>query len=158
MKFSAQEEYGLRCLLQIAGLGPGGSRTIPEISEAEGLSATHVAKLLMILRKDGFLSSTRGQSGGYALARPAGEIIVGDVLESLGGRLYDGGFCDRHSGQNEVCTHAVNCSVRSLWQLVQTAVDGVVMRLTLADLLERETQAGAPIQLHGAPRRREGVL
>ena len=86
MKFSAQEEYGLRCLLQIARLGPDGSMTIPEISRIEGLTPTHVAKLTMILRKGGFLSSTRGQAGGYALARSPEKIIVGEVLEALGGK------------------------------------------------------------------------
>ena len=87
MKFSAQEEYGLRCLLQIARLGPEGSLTIPEIARHEGMSPTHVAKLLMILRRDGFLASTRGQQGGYALALPPEKTYVGDVLASLGGRL-----------------------------------------------------------------------
>ena len=70
MKFSTQEEYGLRCLLQIARKGPGGSVTIPEVSRLEGLSQTNVAKMLMILRKEGFIVSTRGQSGGYAISRP----------------------------------------------------------------------------------------
>src|SRR5579871_5592806 len=123
MKFSAQEEYGLRCLLQIARLGPDGSMTIPEISRVEGLTPTHVAKLTMILRKGGFLSSTRGQTGGYTLSRPPEQIQVGDVLEALGGKLFDDQFCSRHSGPASICTHAVDCSVRSLWQVVQVAVD-----------------------------------
>lgn len=136
MKFSAQEEYGLRCLLQIGRTGPGGSLTIPEISKLEGLTQTHVAKLLMILRKEGFVSSTRGQAGGYTLARPAKEISVGDVLEALGGKLYDEEFCGKHAGQLSICTHAVDCSVRSLWQLIQGSVDRVLDPLSLADLIE----------------------
>ena len=60
------------------------SMTIPEISRLEGLSATHVAKLLMILRKGGFIKSTRGQAGGYTLSRPAEQIYVSDVLLELG--------------------------------------------------------------------------
>lgn len=151
MKFSAQEEYGLRCLLQIARTGPSGSLTIPEISRHEGLTQTHVAKLLMILRKEGFITSTRGQAGGYALARPAGQIAVGEVLAALGGKLYDNEFCVRHSGQNSICTHAVDCSVRSLWQVIQGAVDQVVDRLSLADLM---TEGDRPnVQLFDAPRR-----
>jgi Rrf2 family protein len=134
MKFSAQEEYGLRCLLQLARSGE--SMTIPEISRVEGMSSTHVAKLLMILRKEGFIVSTRGQAGGYVLARQPEQIIVGDVLAALGGKLYDGEFCTKHSGQLSICTHAIDCSVRSLWQVVQTAVDNVLDRITLADLLK----------------------
>jgi Rrf2 family protein len=138
MKFSAQEEYGLRCLLQIARLGPEGSMTIPEISRVEGLTTTHVAKLTMILRKGGFLKSTRGQAGGYALARSPEEISVRAVLEALGGKLFDDQFCNRHAGPTSICAHAVDCSVRSLWQVVQTAVDDVLNKVTLADLIEKE--------------------
>jgi Rrf2 family protein len=135
MKFSAQEEYGIRCLLQIAKVGAEESMTISEISRAEGLSSTHVAKLLMILRKDGFIVSTRGQAGGYQLARPADQITIGAVLESLGGRLFDHEFCARHSGLNPLCAHAVDCEVKSLWAAIQAAVDTVVHRITLADLM-----------------------
>lgn len=118
--------------------------TIPEISEVEGLTATHVAKLLMILRKEGFVKATRGQLGGYTLARPPKEIPVGDVMAALGGKLYDDEFCNRHSGQNHICTHAVDCSVRSLWQIVQDAVDRVVTRITVADMLEMKDSAPMP--------------
>ncbi len=125
--------------------------TIPEISRVEGLSTTHVAKLLMILRKEGFIVSTRGQSGGYLLAKKPHEIVVGNVLEALGGKLYDGEFCNRHAGQLSICTHAVDCSVRSLWQVVQTAVDNVVNHMTLADLLT--TKETSNVQFETLPRR-----
>jgi Rrf2 family protein len=135
MKFSSQEEYGLRCLLQIARKGTDGSLTIPEVSRLEGLPQTNVAKMLMILRKEGFIVSTRGQSGGYAISRPAEQIVVGEVLAALGGRLYDDEFCRRHRGNLDVCTHSVDCSVKSLWQVLQGAVNRVVDQLTLADML-----------------------
>ena len=155
MKYSAQEEYGLRCLLEIARLAPGDSMTIPQISEAEGLSQTHVAKLLMILRKEGFVRATRGQLGGYTLARPAELIPVGSVLSALGGKLYDEEFCDRHSGNNNICTHAVDCSVRSLWQIIQDAVDQVVDRITIADLLGAPSTVGSQpnVTFFDVPRR-----
>jgi Rrf2 family protein len=151
MKFSAQEEYGLRCLLQIARLGADGSMTIPEISKHEGLTPTHVAKLLMILRKEGFIASTRGQAGGYTLARKAGEIPVGEVLAALGGKLFDEEFCGKHAGQLSICTHAVDCSVRSLWQVIQESVDQVVDRLTVADLIKNGERPN--VQMFDSPRR-----
>lgn len=136
MKFSAQEEYGLRCLIQIARQGEGGSLTIPEISKLEGLTTTHAAKLLMILRKEGFITSARGQSGGYSLSAKPADIKVADVLNALGGKLYDAEFCGRHSGALDICTHAVDCSVRSLWQVIQQSVDSVLEHLTLASMME----------------------
>jgi len=138
VKFSAQEEYGLRCLLEISRSRD--SMTIPEIAKVEGLSQTHVAKLLMILRKDGFITATRGQAGGYSLARPATEINVGEVLAALGGKLYDDEFCSKHAGQMSICQHAVDCSVKSLWQVIQGAVDHVLKDLTLADMISKGDQ------------------
>ena len=152
MKFSAQEEYGLRCLLQIARLGPEGSMTIPDISRVEGMTQTHVAKLMMILRKSGFINSTRGHLGGYTLALPAEQIRISEVLEALGGKLYDDKFCGRHGGQNNICTHAVDCSVRSLWQVIQNSVDSVLDRITLADLMKEKDSAARSNVQFGIPR------
>ena len=134
MKISSQEEYGVRCLLQIGRRGPG-SLTIPEISRAEGLSSHYVAKLLRVLRRGGLVKSVRGQAGGYVLARPLSEITVAEVLTVLGGRLYDPEFCGSHGGAEMVCAHTVDCSIRSLWRSVQQAVDQVLGKTTLAELL-----------------------
>jgi Rrf2 family protein len=143
MKLSANEEYGIRCLLHIARAGEGGSVTIPEISRAEGISTHYVAKLLRILRQAGIIASARGKTGGYNLARPSGQISVGETLAALGGRLYDTEFCGRHTGDEKICTHTVDCSIRSLWRAVQTAVDQVLAKMTLKDLLGNEQEMKA---------------
>jgi Rrf2 family protein len=140
MKFSSQEEYGLRCLLQLARRGDESSMTIADISEAEGLSQAYVAKLLRILRISGFVDSVRGQEGGYTLARAPGELRLSEVLAALGGRFYKPGFCDHYSGTGTVCAHTFSCSIRPLWHRVQTAIDGVLEKTTLHDLLEGEAQ------------------
>jgi Rrf2 family protein len=138
MKFSSQEEYGLRCLLRIAKHSNGKGLTIPEISQTEGMTTANVAKILRLLRLGGFLESSRGQIGGYMLSRPAEEIFIIDILNVLGGRLYDSEFCDTHKGVVDICTHTIDCSIRSLWQTVQNAVDGVLKNLTLKDLISSE--------------------
>ena len=140
MKFSSQEEYGLRCLLEIARSAPGVSMTISEISEAEGLSQAYVAKLLRILRLSGFVESVRGQEGGYILAQPEDSMFIADILAALGGRFYKPGFCDHFSGSVDTCAHTLSCSIRPLWHRVQTAIDEVLGKTTLADLLDEEPQ------------------
>ncbi len=140
MKFTSQEEYGLRCLLRIARCGETGSLTIPEISQAEGISGSYAAKLMRVLRRGGFVKSARGQAGGYALARPAHEIVVGEALALLGGRLFEGNFCEQHTGIEKVCMHSVDCSIRSLWRTVQVVVDQILSKTTLRDLLHNEQE------------------
>jgi Rrf2 family protein len=141
MKLSSNEEYGLRCLLRLGYEGPGGSLTLPEISQAEGVSEAYAAKIMRILRRGGLVKSARGKIGGYTLARPAREIVVGDVVDELGGRFFENDFCDRHTGQMETCTHSsVDCSLRSLWKALQMAVDEVLRKTTLQDLMRDEKQ------------------
>ena len=136
MKLSSQEEYGLRCLLHLARHDPGTSLTIPEISQSEGISHHNVGKMLRILRQGGFVESERGQHGGYVLARAPEHIVSADVLNALGGRLFDSNFCEQHSGAEENCSHTLSaCSVRALWSRLQDAVDAVLLELTLRDLL-----------------------
>ncbi|MCA0445691.1 MAG: Rrf2 family transcriptional regulator [Bacteroidetes bacterium] len=147
MKFSSQEELGLRCLIQVAR-HPNQDRgiTIQEIAESEGITVHNVAKLLRLLRIGGFIDSTRGQVGGYFLARPASEIVVNDILSTLGGRLYESNFCERFNEENEPCNHKFDCSVRSLWQKIQNAVDQVVKNITLEDLI-RENNQPKPVEI-----------
>ena len=138
MKLGANEEYGLRCLVRLGYAGQG--LTIPEISQAEGVSPAYAAKVLRVLRKGGFVKAARGKEGGYTLARPAEAIVIGDVMNALGGRLFESNFCESHAGQAAICTRSVDCSVRALWRAVQVAVDQVLSRATLRDLLQNEEQ------------------
>lgn len=140
MKLSSQEEYGLRCLLRVGRAGTAGSVSISELSRSEGISEPNVAKMMRVLREAGFVRSTRGQAGGYALSRPADEIKVGEALAALGGRLYDPSFCDSHTGMERLCTHMPDCAIRSVWRMLQNAVDQVLGRITLKDLLVSERE------------------
>jgi Rrf2 family protein len=153
VKLSSQEEYGLRCLVQMGRHAGGPVLTISEISRLEGISVPHVAKIMRALRKAGFVRSTRGQAGGYSLARPAAEIAVGEALAALGGRLFDGSFCQRHGGVERLCTHLSDCSIRPVWRQVQDLVDQVLSRLTLQHLLcsEEEMRAWATSRTVGLP-------
>jgi len=123
MKFSVQEEHALRCLLRICEKYENNEvATIPEISEAEGISQHTIAKILRELRIAGFLSSERGHTGGYVLTKSPDKITVAEVFTAIGGRLFDDDFCKS----------------RSLWSLIQTAVDKVITNLTLKDLMANE--------------------
>lgn len=143
MKINANEEYGLRCLVHMAKRGESGSYTITAISEAEGLSATNVAKLMRLLRLGGLVKSIRGQAGGYRLAKPATEIRVSEIIGALGDPMFDTRFCDAHAGIAKPCMHAGDCTIRDLWATVQQSVDTAMAEVTLRDLAaSREVRNG----------------
>ncbi len=135
MRLSAHDEHGMRLLLRIARGEPGTCMTTALLAEREGMSMSLAGKVLRLLRDGGFVDSTRGNCGGYVLTRPAHQINVGHVLAALGGRLFDDGCCEEHTAGEELCTSSVDCSVRSLWQVVQFELDGLLGGLALSDLI-----------------------
>ena len=141
MKITAQDEYGLRILVRIAKCKDQAGLSIPQLSEAEGLSKPNVSKLTRTLRIEGLINSTKGHVGGYVLARPAADITVNDVLKALGGRLFDEEFCANHVGVMKLCTNSIDCSIRSLWSMVQSTIDRLLDKVTLADLSNSEKEA-----------------
>ena len=141
MKVSAQEEYGLRCMLQLARRQMGGNHeplTLAEIGRDEGLTVPNVAKMIRGLRKAGLVRSALGRRGGYTLARPAGAINVAEILHALGGRLYDPEYCNRYAGDLDTCTHMGDCSIRSLWGVLENLLESVLSQTKLSDLVRTE--------------------
>jgi Rrf2 family protein len=138
MQLLASEEYGLRCLLQVARATTDAPVSIGEVARAEGLSPEYAAKLLRRLRLAGLVDSVRGAVGGYRLARPAGEISVWRALESLGGEFFDEAFCACHAGQRRRCVRTRDCSLRPLWRVLQGTLRESLERVQIGDLLRGE--------------------
>jgi Rrf2 family protein len=141
MKITAQEEYGLRCLLRLAK-AESGSVTLPEVAAAEGLSVPYVAKLMGVMRHAGLLDSVRGRSGGYTLAKPPEEIGLGSLLLILGEPLFDEtDYCQKHAGTEApggVCLNHATCTLKSLWQTLEHWMRHTLDQITLADLIRHE--------------------
>jgi Rrf2 family protein len=143
MKITAQEEYGLRCLLCLARTHGAQPLTIPEVAAAENLSPPYVAKLLAVLRQGGLIESVRGRTGGYRLTRPPAEIRLGSVLLALGEPLFDDpSYCERHAGPETEgpCIHQDGCTLRALWRTLEQWMRQVLEQVTLEDLLQDESR------------------
>lgn len=147
MKITAQEEYGLRILIRIGRCKDHDGMSIPQLAEAEGLSSHYVAKLTRMLRMKGFINSTPGYKGGYVLAMSPREIVINNVLKALGGALFNNSYCGSHSGTMKICTNSVDCSARSLWQMIQFTVDQLLDQVTLYDLVSTEVESGKMLEL-----------
>ncbi len=124
MQLTQHTDFGLRLLIVLAREG-GGPVALPAFAEEQGLSYHHVAKVAQALRREGLIESRRGRSGGVALARPAGEITVGEVVRSLesGMRLAD---CS-------TCALRDDCAASPMLAEALEAFLAVLDRKTLAD-------------------------
>jgi Rrf2 family transcriptional regulator, iron-sulfur cluster assembly transcription factor len=137
MKISAQEEYGLRCLVQLANLQPGESLTLPQIAEREGISTANAGKLMWLLNKAGFVNSTRGTKGGYFLSRPATEIHLNEIIKVLDEEVLSA-HCESFTGVMEKCVHTGDCGIRPVIVGLHEIVENALSRITLAQLVGDE--------------------
>ncbi|HEY3028031.1 MAG TPA: Rrf2 family transcriptional regulator [Pyrinomonadaceae bacterium] len=145
MKISAQEEYGLRCLVQLARAeAEGESLTLSQIAEREGLSVANAGKLLWILNKAGIVQSQRGTKGGYSLARPASEIRLNEVIRVLDTDTVDS-FCKTHTGVMDVCVHTSDCGIRPVIVGLHEVVQNALSEITLAQLVGTEAKVDATL-------------
>ncbi len=137
MKISAQEEYGLRCLLQLAMLKEDESLTLPQIAEREGISAANAGKLMWLLNKAGFVSATRGTKGGYFLSRPANEVYLSEVIKILEEDEINN-HCESYAGILEKCVHKGDCGIRPVIVGLHEIVQNALSQITLAQLVGTE--------------------
>lgn len=140
MKFSSTEEYGLRCMLQMAKKGPKGNTTIVELSQKEKMTTAYVAKIMSALRRGGLVKSIRGQSGGYQLARPAEAINVSDVLTALGGKFFSKEEYCSPTSDHMACVHSMDCAIRSVWVGLEMAMTNYLTKCRLSDLVKTEPE------------------
>ena len=138
MKITAQEEYGLRCLVQLARAPQGELTTVKAVAEKEGLSSAYVEKLLRLLGSTGLVHSVRGAQGGYALNRPATQISLGEVIRALGDLPETEHICATFTGKEETCVHFNDCGLRSVWAGLSVYLQHFLDRTMVADILGKE--------------------
>lgn len=146
MKITAQEEYGLRCLLQLGQEDADQGLTVKEISLREGLSPAYVEKLLRLLAKAGLIHSVRGIHGGYLLSRRPQEVTLGEVVRALGNFPTTEEICDRHPGNRESCIHIDDCCIRSAWATLTHAIEGFMGKVRISDLVGPEAKVRQSLQ------------
>lgn len=142
MKITAQEEYGLRCLLQLArNYGAREPLTVREISGSEGISLAYAEKLLHRLTKAGLALSVRGTRGGFRLSKSPDEVTVGQAVRALGSFLTHAAICQRYTGDVSRCVHNKDCGLRPVWSTVNYHIRRLLDHLPLSVLLQSERDA-----------------
>jgi len=146
MKITALEEYGLRCMVQLARGASDSPMTGAQVAEQEGLTSDYAGKLLNLLSQQDLVQSVRGRNGGFVLARPASEITVADIVRALSNDIFDSEYCERHGGAESVCVHESSCALRPVWTTVSEMITFTLESITLLDLLRSEDQLSQELQ------------
>lgn len=130
MKLTRYTDYALRVLMHLA-VRPDRLASVSEMARTFRISQNHLMKVVHDLRTAGYLDSVRGRSGGVRLARPAEDILVGDIV-----RHTEGGFelVDCAS-----CVIARACSLTGVLHQALAAFIEVLDSYTLADLVRERS-------------------
>ncbi len=149
MKVSTRAEYGVRLLVALARAETSGPVSLTTVSRVEKLPHAYLEQLVRDLRRAGLVTATRGQSGGYQLARPARQINLVDAVRALDGQVL---AMPCAGPQNlEVCERPEDCSVHGVFQRLYESLTGTLGATTLA---EAATAAGGPPYPPAVRRRR----
>ena len=122
------------------------------LAAATGVPEPTVRKVLKTLVRAGIVCSVRGTHGGYALARPAGDISVAEVVIAVEGPIAvtecaseaTAGACDLEG----------RCSVQGPWQRISAAIRDALVQLSLAEMatpVAITASAGARAGVSGGP-------
>ena len=133
-----KSRYAVRALIGLAVCDeatPGRPVRLADIAADRDMPLQFLEQVFAVLRRAGIVRSRRGASGGYALAKPPAEITVLEVVSALDGPPSP---ADCTSGQ---CDRVDSCGAASVWLEAQAALEDVLGRTTIADLLERERAA-----------------
>lgn len=137
MKLSTKGRYGLRALIDLALYGEEEVVSIQSISARQQISDSYLEQLVRKLKKAGLVTSVRGAQGGYRLAKPAGEISVGDVLRALEGSI-EAVSCGVENNAN--CLGKDLCVARYVWEKVNKSIQETVDSIRISQLVEESRQ------------------
>ena len=140
MKIGTRTEYGIRVLVTLARVGVDDAcLSLTEIAKREKLPHAYLEQLVGDLRRAGLVTATRGQSGGYRLARSATDIAMTDAIRALEGPLLEmpcAGVEDL-----EHCDRPQPCSVHEIFQRVYESLSSTLGATNLAEVA---ATAGGP--------------
>ena len=136
MKITAKARYALRILLDVAVYGEQKPRTIRQIAQSQGISEKFISRIVVPLRRAGFLSSVRGVQGGLRMARFPDRITVLDVVTAMDGpvSILE---CLTHPNR---CPRQGRCAAAEVWGQVNDGISAALRSVRLSDVVNRYRQ------------------
>jgi Rrf2 family protein len=129
MHISARGDYAVRAALALAAGYPG-TVSAQALATEQEMPRKFLETILADLRRAGLVQSSRGVDGGYTLARPPTEIMIGDVLRAADGPLA----AVRGLRPEETRYAGAAVHLQELWVAVRAAVRRVLDEVSLAEV------------------------
>ncbi len=118
-------------MIELAGHGDRRPLLLKDIAANQSLSEKYLSKIVLPLKKAGYVNAYRGANGGFELARPAEEINVRSLVEILEGDIH----VIRCASDPSACSRTEECITREVWAEVEKTIFAALEKFTLADLI-----------------------
>jgi len=128
MKFSTRSRYGTRMMIDLAQHYDKGPEQAGEIARRQGISVKYFEQLIIPLKRADFIKSVRGPKGGHMLAKPPGEITIGEIVNVLEGGLGLVGCIDNP----DECKRSDNCLTKEIWEETTKAMSDKLNSMSLS--------------------------
>lgn len=132
MKLSTRSRYGTRLVLDMAQNYRKGPIQLGLIAKRQNISVKYLEQIIIPLKKANLIESVRGSKGGHILAKPPGEITVGQIVTLL---EKDPGLTEC-AVNPEVCERSDACPTRIIWKEATESMYEKLNSITLADLVK----------------------
>lgn len=134
MNFSMKTEYALRALMEISDTQYTNSNPIhrKEIAKNQSIPLAYLEKILLSLKKDGIIQSSKGPGGGYSLARDRKDITLWDIHLAVESPMFEGEKC--FPGLKSECTRISVCKIKNAWQSINNTIRESMQKFNLTNL------------------------
>jgi len=130
MRMSTKAQYAVRALVSLNLTSFGEPVSIKEISNRENISLNYLEQLFVKLRRGEIVRSVRGPGGGYVLARPAADIRVDEIIDTVEETLVPVSCMDADGS----CRCTSECATQSVWLGLGNQIRSFLASMTLEDL------------------------
>lgn len=153
---SQKAKYAIKALLVLARAQDDGSLAqASDISAAETIPRKFLDLIFFELRRHGLIVSVRGREGGYALAKPAAEISVAEIVRAVDGALAPLPCASvKFYRRCDDCDDEKTCEVRRLMRTVRDAASAILDNTSLAEATSYRTSPRKPRKLPGAQQKK----
>lgn len=132
MRMSTKAQYAVRAMVNLNLHSDGAPVCLRDISVRENISLTYLEQLFVKLRRGRIVKSVRGPGGGYLLARPACQIQVDEIIDSVEESLVPVACMDRKHG----CVCDEHCVTHNVWHGLGERIRDFLASITLEELTQ----------------------
>ncbi|MBO4292630.1 MAG: Rrf2 family transcriptional regulator [Lachnospiraceae bacterium] len=137
MSITTKGKNAMKLMLDLGNHAGGEPVKLRDIARRQDISEKYLEQIVSVLNKAGLVFSIRGAGGGYRLTKRPDEYTVGEIIKCVEGNMA---VADCVGNYGNPCFNKANCVCFLLWEKLDDAMNGVLEEITLADLLDWQTE------------------